>query len=137
MFQAERGYKMGTVLLLKFTFFPISTSAYYGLAFASLYTQNLVCELLWKLFNMISCFSILQLLISIRLQIVISSLFNTYWYSCISTRISNKLHVIGFISLSEVFQVLVCIEYSIYLLQGLSKCTEQPVNQKIICGQYD
>lgn len=132
MFQAERGYKMGTVLLLKFTFFPISTSAYYyGLAFASLYTQNLVCDLLWKLFNMISCFSILQLLISIRLQIVISSLFNTYWYSCIS----NKLHVIGFISLSEVFQVLVYIEYSIYLLQGLPKCTQQPVNQKIICGR--
>lgn len=54
MFQAERGYKMGTVLLLKFTFLPISTSAYYyGLAFASLYTQNLVCELLWKLYDIL------------------------------------------------------------------------------------
>lgn len=46
MFHAERCYKMGTVLLLKFTFFPISPRAYYGLTFVSLYTQNLVYELM-------------------------------------------------------------------------------------------
>lgn len=48
------------------------------------------------------------------------SLFTTYWDSYIS----NKLHVVGFVSLSEDFQVLVFIEYFIYLFQGLPKCTE-------------
>ena len=69
---------------------------------------------------MLSYFAVLQLLFYIRLYTVISSLFNTYWDSYIS----NKLHVVGFVSLSEDFQVLVFIEYFIYLFQGLPKCTE-------------
>ena len=44
MFHAEGNYKMGAVLLLKFTFLPVSTSAYYGFALASFFTQNSVYD---------------------------------------------------------------------------------------------
>lgn len=56
---------MGTVLLSKYTFFPISFCAYSGLASGSLYTQTL-CELLWEFLNMISYFTVLQFLIYVR-----------------------------------------------------------------------
>lgn len=58
MFHAERNYKMGAVLLLKFTFFTISTSAYYGFALASFFTQNLVYDkvLLYSTGNSARCY---------------------------------------------------------------------------------
>ena len=58
MFHAERNYKMGTVLLLKFIFFPISTSAYYDFALASFFTQNLEYDkvLLYSTGNSAQCY---------------------------------------------------------------------------------
>jgi len=58
MFRAERNCKMGTVLLLKFIFFPISTSAYYDFALASFFTQNLEYDkvLLYSTGNSAQCY---------------------------------------------------------------------------------